>query len=36
MFEQLKQRMRDVLDRASTPGDPRATVSLMREAVVEA
>jgi hypothetical protein len=36
MFEQLKQRMRDVLDRASTPGDPRAMVSLMREAVVEA
>jgi hypothetical protein len=36
MFEQLKQRMRDVLDRASSPADPRAMVALMRDAVVEA
>lgn len=36
MFEQLKQRMRDVLDRANTPADPRAMVALMRDAVVEA
>lgn len=36
MFEELKQRMRDLFDRASTPADRRRTIALMRDAIVEA
>lgn len=36
MFDQLKQRLKDVMDQATTPAEGRAAVSLMREAVVEA
>ena len=36
MFEQLKQRMADVIDRATTPADRRTMIVMMREAVVEA
>jgi hypothetical protein len=36
MFEELKQRLRDAMSRASTPGEGRAALSLMREALVSA
>lgn len=36
MFEQLRQRLNDLLDRATSPADRRTMVSLMRDAIVEA
>ena len=36
MFEQLKQQMRDLLDRATSPADRRTVVAMMREAIVDA
>jgi hypothetical protein len=36
MFEQLKQHMRELLDRATSPADRRTMVAMMRDAVVEA
>lgn len=36
MFEDLKQRMRDFMDRATNPPDGRAVAAMMRDAVVEA
>ena len=36
MFEELKQRMRDLIDRATSPADRRTMIAMMRDAVVEA
>ena len=36
MFEDLKQQMRDLIDRATTPADRRTMIAMMRDAVVEA
>ena len=36
MFEQLKQHMRELLDRATSPADRRTMVAMMRDAVVQA
>ena len=36
MFEQLKQHMRELLDRATSPADRRTMIAMMRDAVVEA
>lgn len=36
MFEQLRQRINDLLDRATSPADRRTMVGMMRDAIVEA
>ncbi|HSJ63396.1 MAG TPA: hypothetical protein VK922_05740 [Gemmatimonadaceae bacterium] len=36
MFEQLRQRLNDLLDRATSPADRRTMVAMMRDAIVEA
>jgi hypothetical protein len=36
MFEELKQRLRDAMSRASSPAEGRAALALMREALVSA
>jgi hypothetical protein len=36
MFEDLKQQMRDLIDRATSPADRRTMIAMMRDAVVEA
>lgn len=36
MFEELKQRISDMIDRATSPADRRTMIAMMRDAVVEA
>jgi hypothetical protein len=36
VFEQLRQRLQDALNRAASPAEGRAALALMREAIIEA